>query len=254
MSRSNPTDNTPNPAVRWFEWNGEAGTVRYYDKDAKQNVDVGLPFAFMLLDELASVRGWHEPSQSGIVSNEVRDTRQDVLVVRAFKGGTLAEGFYKDIKDRVNTAGGSFVSSCYVAFKNGGEGLDIGNFRFKGAALGSWMEFRKANRRDLYKKAIEITGYTEGKKGRVTYRMPTFRLKELTAETDQMAVGLDMQLQEFLTAYLARTRVNQAEVSAEHVSHHPADDDYGAPPVDDIPFAWLLPLLTLGASALTSWA
>ena len=35
MSRSNPTDNTPNPAVRWFEWNGEQGGIRYYDKDKK---------------------------------------------------------------------------------------------------------------------------------------------------------------------------------------------------------------------------
>ena len=57
MSRSNPNDNgTPNPSVRWFEWNGEQGTVRYYDKDLKQNVEVGSKFRFMLLDQLASVR------------------------------------------------------------------------------------------------------------------------------------------------------------------------------------------------------
>ena len=37
MSRSNPTENTnPNPAVRFFEWNGEGGAVRYYDKTAKK--------------------------------------------------------------------------------------------------------------------------------------------------------------------------------------------------------------------------
>src|SRR3990167_9486263 len=137
MSRSNPGANgAANPAVRWFEWNGEHGVVRYYDKDAKKNVDVGSEFRFVLLDERGSVRGWHDPSQSGIYSNEVKDTRQDVLVVKAFKGGPLAEGFYKDIKDRVNAVGGQFNANCYIAFRNGDGALTIGSLRFKGAALG----------------------------------------------------------------------------------------------------------------------
>ena len=113
MSRSNPSENSnPNPAVRWFEWNGEKGLIRYYDKDAKQNVDVALPFTFLLLDQLGSVRGWHDASESGIYSNEVKDTRQDVLIVKAYKGGVLAEGIYKDIKDRVNNQGGQLVAKA----------------------------------------------------------------------------------------------------------------------------------------------
>ena len=127
MSRSNPHENgLTNPAVRWYEWNGEHGTVRYYDKDAKQNVEVGSDFTFMLLDQLGSVRGWHDASESGIYSNEVKDTRQEVLVVKSFKGGVLAEGIYKDIKDRINTLGGQFVANCYIAFKGTDGGLDIG--------------------------------------------------------------------------------------------------------------------------------
>ena len=38
MSRSNPVENSPNPATRWFEWDGSAGGLRYYDKEAKQQV------------------------------------------------------------------------------------------------------------------------------------------------------------------------------------------------------------------------
>lgn len=239
MSRSNPSDNTPNPATRWFEWNGEAGTVRYYDKDAKQNVDVGIPFGFVLLDELGSVRGWHEPSQSGIYSNEVRDTRQDVLVVKAFKGGTLAEGLYKDIKDRVSTMGGQFVANCYIAFK-GADGLEIGSIRFKGAALGAWMEFRKAHRAQLYKKAVEIDGFTEGKKGRVVFRVPTFKVRDLSESSHQIAVDLDAELQRFLADYLKRTKREQAEHVATHApahEHDAAPEPIGAPlNDDDIPF------------------
>lgn len=239
MSRSNPTDGIPNPAVRWFEWNGEAGTVRYYDKDTKRNVDVGSEFTFILLDQLGSVRGWHDPSSSGIYSNEVRDTTQDVLIVKAFKGGTLAEGIYRDIKDKVHAAGGKFVANCYIAFKNGGP-LTIGSIRFKGGALNAWVEFTKANRADLYKQAIEIKGYTEGKKGRVVYRVPALKLAALSPESNDAAVKLDEQLQEFLTSYLKRTRRDQVE----HVAHDTPADDYAdepqryieAPDEESIPF------------------
>ncbi len=80
MSRSNPNENgNPNPSTRWFEWNGEHGLVRYYDKQAEQQVEVGDDFTFMLLDQLGTVKGWHDASDSGIYANEVKDTRQDVL-------------------------------------------------------------------------------------------------------------------------------------------------------------------------------
>lgn len=248
MSRSNPTDHLANPAVRWHEWNGELGVVRYYDKDAKKTVDLGHDFVFLLLDEMASVRGWHEQSQSGIFSNEVRDTRQDVLLVKAYKEGTLAEGLYKDIKDRVAAVGGQFVANCYIAFKNGTDKLQIGSLRFKGAALGAWMEFRKSNRAALYKQAIQITGYTEGKKGRVIFRVPTMKLRTVSDDTNAQAVALDQELQQFLTAYLTRTKRDQVETVARetHASDesfadrdYVNDEDMGrvTPPADDdIPF------------------
>ncbi len=201
MSRSNPQANSPNPATRWFEWNGEHGTVRYYDKESKKNVDLPAGFTFLLLDELASVRGWHDLSESGIYSNEVRDTTKDVLVVKSFKGGTLAEGLYKAIKDRVNTQGGQYVANCYIAFKNGGNDLAIGSLRFKGSGLGAWMEFRKAHRGDLYDKAVMVTGYTEGKKGRIVFRMPTFELKDVSGDTNVQAVALDKTLQKWMEGY-----------------------------------------------------
>lgn len=230
MSRSNPNDNgTPNPAVRWFEWNGENGVVRYYDKDTKQNVDVGSEFAFVLLDQLGSVRGWHDASESSIYSNEVKDTRQEVLIVKAFKGGVLAEGLYKDIKDRVNTLGGQFVTNCYIAFKDGGA-FAIGSMRFKGAALSAWMEFCKVNRAELFRKAIKIQGFTEGKKGRITFRVPVLKVVELSEASNAEATALDVQLQEFLTNYLKRTKRDQVEATSTHdaSARHVSDEEIGS--------------------------
>lgn len=238
MSRSNPHANAPNPAVRWFEWNGEHGKVRYYDKEAKQNVDVPLPFKFLLLDELASVRGWHDASESGIYSNEVRDTRTDTFVVKSFKGGSLAEGLYKDIKDSINAKGGQFVANCYIAFKDD-DGLAIGSLRFKGAALGSWMEFRKAHRSSLYSMAIDITGFTEGKKGRIVFRMPTFDPRDVSPETNTIAMELDKELQGWLVGYFSRRTNDQSEPAEDDsTSDDLQDTDTHSQPLtdDDIPF------------------
>lgn len=235
MSRSNPHVNAPNPAVRWFEWNGEHGTVRYYDRDAKKNVDVPLPFQFLLLDELASVRGWHDASDSAIYSNEVKDTRTDILVVKSFKGGLLAEGLYKDIKDRVGSLGGQFVANCYIAFKQGND-LVIGSLRFKGAALGAWMEFRKNSRATLYTKAVSVVGFTEGKKGKVVFRVPTFESKDVSVETNAIATDLDREFQKWLTSYFERRTSDQVPTSDADASD--SDTDYVSEPLtdDDIPF------------------
>lgn len=245
MSRSNPHEHgAPNPATRYFEWNGGQGCVRYYDKESKKNIDVAPEFRFMLLDQLGSVRGWHEPTQSGIYSNEVRDTRQDVLLVKAFKGGTLIEGVYKDIKDRVNTLGGQFVANCYIAVKTNGTGeLKIASLRFKGAALGAWMEFCKTHRADLYKKAVAITGSVDGRKGGVNFKTPTFKVVEISPESDAKALALDKELQDYLAGYLKRTKRDQAEAAAR-AAPQTTGEEYLPPPDapttaltdDDIPF------------------
>lgn len=266
MSRSNLAENgTPNPATKWFEWNGENGTIRYYDKDAKKNVEVGSEFTFLLLDRLGTVGGWHEASQSGIYANEVKDTRQDVLIVKAFKGGTLAEGLYKDIKDRVATQGGQFVASCYIAFKNGGTALAIGGLKFKGAALGAWMDFEKAHRTDLYTQAIRIHGFTEGKRGRIVFRVPTLSAVVTSAETHAAAMSLDRQVQDYLQGYFTRTTRDQAQAQPHHVRDEDILDEVmpegrfdesSMPPLDDsdIPFAWLLPLMLPLLGSLAVWS
>jgi hypothetical protein len=253
MSRSNPHEHgAPNPATRYYEWHGAQGCLRYYDKDAKKNIDVPLTFRFMLLDQLGSVRGFHEATKSGIYSNEIRDTRQDVLVVKASKGSvTLAEGVYKDIKDRVTSkaVGGQFVANCYIAVKTNGTGeLKIASLRLKGAALGAWMEFCKANRAALFKKAIAITGSADGQKGSVRFKTPLFKTVEISSDSDAKALELDKELQDYLTGYLKRTKRDQAEAAAAggpqdepgyDASNGQITGDAGAfdgPVDDDIPF------------------
>jgi hypothetical protein len=243
MSRSQPHAHDPNPATRWYEWNGETGQMRYYDKAQEHNIDVPLPFTFLLLDELATIGGWNEPSGSSIYANEVRDTRTDPFIVKSFKGGLIDTGLYKDIKEHVTSraVGGQFVAVLYLGYKDTTGALALGAFKVKGAALGAWMEFRKAHRGALYTSAVQVTGYDEGKKGRIIYRTPTFSTVTISPKSDDAeAKALDQTLQAYLTAYFARTtegRTAAPPAAGPPEPPPPSDDDRPQEiDADDIPF------------------
>lgn len=248
MSRSNPTENAPNPASRWFEWNGAKGHFRYYDKEKKQRIDLAPDFTFILLDRLVSVRGWHEASESGIISNEVRDTREEPMVVKAFKGGKLAAGLYAEIRDSIVAAGGHFTTTLYCAFKKDKE-LVLGAVQLKGAALSAWFEFEKVNRKAVYKQAVCVKGSKKGKKGKVEFCVPVFSLVPISEATNKEATFLDQELQEYLKEYFSHTRINPP-VPAERAQPDPEfpEDESPEPeeppvepeaeptPDDDVPF------------------
>jgi hypothetical protein len=245
MSRSNPTDGVRNPSTRWFEWAGgdDGGFVKWYDKEAKEYRKVELPFTFLLLDELSTVKGWHEPSESSIYANEVRDTRQETLVVKAFKGGELATGLYGNIKDTIVAKGGHYHASIYIAYKDGEE-LKLGNLGLKGAASGAWMDFKKKTstkdgKRAYYVDAVQIVGFDQAKKGATNFRVPKFALKVTQPATDAQAVALDAELQAFLTAYLKRPKAEAASGGAppdEGVDDIPLPDKSPVFEPEDIPF------------------
>lgn len=257
MSRSNPTEGARNPSTRWFEWNGGAdgGFVRWYNKDTKAHVAFEGAFTFLLLDELSTIKGWHEASESSIYSNEVRDTRQEVLVVRSFDGGELASGIYTSIRDRVVALGGHYSASLYIGYKDV-DGLKIGNLSLKGAAAGAWMEFKRnappkkdANgkaTRAYFVDAVKIDGFEQAKKGGTTYRVPKFALSPVSEATNLQAVALDNELQAFLTDYLKRPKGEAVKAPAEPVQEKHQEEAKPEQPkkpagrfddmVDDIPF------------------
>ena len=212
MSRSNPSERLPNPSTRWWEWNGQHGHLSFWDKDAQKRQVEPLPFGFLLLDELATVTGWDDASDSRIYCNEVRDTTRDPLVVKSFTGGTLYEGLYA--KKDVEATGGHFTTSLYVAYKQD-DTYRLGNLKLNRSSLSAWVDFKretqKAKSSDLYTRAVVITGYSEGQKGSVKYRKPVFTLTDITSAAESAALDLDRQLQAYLASYLKRATVDQAE-------------------------------------------
>lgn len=209
-----------NPCTKWFKWSGSTGTVSFYDKLLKENVEVKLPFTFLLLDVLATIKGFDKSSKESIWSNEVRNTKETPLLVK--KGSSLfRNGMYSDIKADVVSAGGGYAASCYIAFKDETGKLVIGNITMSGSSLGggvhkpadkklkdievgAWIEFAKAFKNDLYKKAIQIVDKDDRicTEGNVQFYCPKFSLIDTTPETDKAAIELNKELQAYLETYL----------------------------------------------------
>jgi len=237
-SRSNFTE-LENPCTRWFQWSGSEGTLSYYDKEKKENIPVTLPFRFMWLTSLHTVKGYVE-GKGGVYANEVVDLSKQSLNVRINKE-SIALGLWKDIKDTTKANGGKYAQSTYIAYKDESGELKIGNIMFVGSSLAGgkhlidkktkaeieldgWMTFFSSRKSEISKGAVEISlEERECTKGATKYRIPKFKIIALDPKTNESAMTLDRQLQEYLTAYLSKTQseIPQIrEVSKEEQSHN----------------------------------
>lgn len=220
MSLSNNIE-IKNPATKFFEWSGQHGHLKYFDKTKGEKKDDGshkgenviimLPFTFITLDTLSTIKGYSDADQSGYWANEVRDTKKEILIVRS-KKGECAKGLYADIISKREITGAKYSQSVYMAYKENGV-LVIANVQMTGAALSAWIDFLKKN--DIYKGAVSITSHTEAKKGATVYKIPNFKLIPISEETKNQAIELDKQLQEYLAKYFNKTKTEQVEVPTD---------------------------------------
>lgn len=191
LSQDRPT----NPAKRFMTI--KSGAVIYYDKEQGENIKVPTPLEFIVLDQLATVKGWSDQDNSGYWSNEVRSVGRDVLTVRT-KNGIKEQGIWRDIKASPSIAGAKYHASIYVATK-GRDGLEISNLALTGAALNAWIEFTRTNR--VNSVAVILSGWKDDKKGSVSFKVPVFEASPM--ENKDEAIELDKQLQAYFSEYFS---------------------------------------------------
>jgi hypothetical protein len=196
MSRSTPT--LTNPSKHFFRW--KDGKITYYSKEKQSDIEVKLPFEFLVLDQLATITGFCEPDNSGYWSNEVRKVAEEPFTVKTGKG-VKQSGLYKDLTD-VRSKGAKYAKSIYIAyFDPEYDALVIGNMQVSGASLTAWIDASKKYVVDNGK--LRITGATEATKGKVTFYVPTFEWLPSETVEDETAIKLDKELQVYLSQYLA---------------------------------------------------
>jgi len=216
MSRSNPSAGPLiNPTKRWFQWDSDNKCLKYYDKDAPnekggtgKNIYVKLPFQFLVLDVLNTVAGFNDKTSLSFYSNEVRNfmgsTKSEKLVVR-LKKEIKFEGTWEQIKEKAEADGAKFANSVYIGFFDENKELQLGNIKLYGAAIGAWINATtEANKKGkkIEECAFKIAETKEGTKGKVTWNEPIFTEIVVKDTTNQKAIELDKQLQEYLSEYL----------------------------------------------------
>ena len=55
-----------NPAQKFIDWKSNHKCFSFYDRETSANVLIPLPFKFLVLDELHTVKGWNDASSSQI--------------------------------------------------------------------------------------------------------------------------------------------------------------------------------------------
>lgn len=200
------------PVKKYLSWSSNEKCFTYWDKEAKENKKLSLPVKFIHYDEFATIKGWHDPSNSGIYSNEVKSTKTEKLVVRTFNNKILADGLYQDIKPSVNSAGGDYHVSLYAEM-NG----EIINISLKGAALGTWSNFSKDHRKFFLGSYINVIGAQDEKKGSVKYSVPVFQVGDgIEADVKASADNRYDDLVAYFKARKASGNSNTEEVSTPH--------------------------------------
>lgn len=210
MSRlERPEVKGSNPAMKFLEYKSEAKQFSYYDKERKVNVAVDAPIKFCFLEHYHTVKGWHDPTQKGIYSNEVYALSTEKLTVKTFGGLELAEGFYKDLKDKVKLSGGVYHRSVYVMLEDG----TIANLQLKGTVVGGiskenslskldidgYSEFYKKNQHLLDSNWFCVKRFEDAKKGATKFSIPVFEIAEnLTPDDNAQADKCASILQEFV--------------------------------------------------------
>jgi hypothetical protein len=225
MARQNPDgEKLSNPAELFLEWSGKHSCFLYWDKEKKERVKVKLPFTFIVLDSLHTLKGFNEKEEIGYFSNEIKNFKTQTFKVKS-KNGVEWEGLYDSFKDAYKAKGGKYGHSVYVAIKDSEGKLMIANIFMSGSALaggkkkegktvteiGGWMDFVDKHQKDLYTKAVTISSAEQCTKGDNTYFVPIFKLVTVTEETDNEAGVLQEQVVSYIKEYLAKAQGNPAE-------------------------------------------
>jgi hypothetical protein len=226
MSRlERPDSGSKNPAKKFIEWKSELKCFSYYDKEVADqlaqegktpeeikegaNIMIPTPFKVLFLEHYHAVKGWHDPSASGIFSNEVFLIGSEPLTVKSYKGGEIVSGLYKDNKDKIKNAGGTYHRIIYAMLEDG----TLVNLCLKGACVGGikkekavdkqdhlgYSDFMQQNSNKLEYQWLVFGEAHSGKSGKVNFSIPDFSVGErISKEVDEMANEAVEELQAYV--------------------------------------------------------
>jgi len=237
MSLSNPRQ--VNPASKFIEWSGSRGKFCFYDKTREandKNVYFDKPIFIVPLDELSTIKGFHKQSTSGIYSNEVKNISKDILIVKAFKGGSIVTGTYNEIKGSLE--GGKYAKSVYAVMITGDKDdttLELVNISFVGSSLNAFIDAKINIDRGCIVSLSPSTD--ELKNGTTTYFAPQIKKHAIRKDIIfEKCIDMDKQLQCYLNGYLNKPSEEQESITDATIGNVMNNELGGEFAEDDLPF------------------
>jgi hypothetical protein len=248
-SRSNIATTLKNPAKFFFEWSSKHKTVTFYKKpeaegEKGETITMNLPFRFLPLSILATVKGFNKTAKSSYWSNEVKSTKTDTLYVKYRKDRTTVnaiKGLWEEIRDSREIKGSRFAQSIYIMWKDKDGKSVLANLTIDGGAVGKWFDFKqdmqkKYNDWDiLLKKGVEISGFKEEVNGDTVYYDPIFKLIEVSEESNNQAIAIDRELQLYLSEYFKKSGTTDEQETETGATRSQYSEEVPPPSIEDEP-------------------
>jgi hypothetical protein len=201
----NIADRTPNPAQIFLEWKAGEGVFEFYDKELQEKVKIDKPIRFILLDSLATCRGWDSQNEAALIGTEVRNPATDRITLRSYytengekRRQKLVEGLWKtDIKDNYPV---DYYQSLYATLEVGDD-LLLANIKVGRSGLSSLIK-AKLKADDTF--LITFSKGEEQKNGAAKWR--ALKIEKETTLPDgweEQATSHYKELQAYLSQYLA---------------------------------------------------
>jgi hypothetical protein len=175
------------PVTKYYKWSGSKGLFEYYNKETKENVE-SKSLNIIILDQFATVSGFHSETSTGIYSNEIKGVEE--LTVKTYKGEEIAKGKWKDIKEVVKNQGGKYAKSLYCGLIIANKIVEIINLKLYGSGVGAIIEAKpKDGDCYLFESSKEML-----KKGATKYYSPKITKQETDMALYEEAKKMDIEI------------------------------------------------------------
>lgn len=234
-------ENIQNPVEYRVTWSGSKGLWVVYDTESKEKYEMA-EISFIPLEVLNTVKGWDGKTETGIYSNEIKNTKTQEFNVRS-GNGTICQGLWNDIKFEVKAKGGKWANVAY-ALLVGKKENKLATITFVGSSVGVWIDAKGRKGAHMYKcgKNAEVFKTPKGDE----YYKPTIEMQPITADQKQEAIEAYQPLAEFFASRKERQAQEEAQPAqapqpAQPTAATAPPMDLGAPAVsdndtDDLPF------------------
>lgn len=195
----------PNPAKFFASWDSTNKQFSFWDKVNKVDIMLPLPFAFIPLYKMTTLKGYNHKEGKSYWSNEVKDLSTEKFIVKSKNLATKEiktefVGLYSEIKTLIDGRA-NYTESLYVGVKDNAGVLQLANLQISTSALKPWITFIKSN--DISKIAVQVASFTNEKNGSVNFTSPVYSALPVTPKMDAEAGVLQKQVKEYIAGYLS---------------------------------------------------